>query len=289
MAIAWRPATPAPSTSTLAGRTVPAAVVSIGKKRGSSCGRDQRGAVAGDRGLGGQRVHRLGARDPRDRLHGEARDPGVGQGAHRVAAAERVEEADQHRAAPEAADLLGRRRGHLGHHVAAEAVAERGARLLVGGVGLVRLRARAGLDHHVDPALGESLDRLGHERHAALALGLLLRYRDLHLWGRSGGQRARKGSRALPRVRRGAGSPPRLPARAPSPHPRAGPVGSRSGRRPSAASPAVPRLRPRHERRRPARLRGRRAGPRRAPLPRAPRPGGRTPPASRPTCTAWRR
>ncbi len=36
VAIACRPATPAPSTSTFAGRTVPAAVVSIGKKRGSS-------------------------------------------------------------------------------------------------------------------------------------------------------------------------------------------------------------------------------------------------------------
>ena len=37
VAIACSPATPAPSTSTLAGRIVPAAVVSIGKKRGSSC------------------------------------------------------------------------------------------------------------------------------------------------------------------------------------------------------------------------------------------------------------
>ena len=36
VAIACSPATPAPSTSTLAGRTVPAAVVSMGKKRGSS-------------------------------------------------------------------------------------------------------------------------------------------------------------------------------------------------------------------------------------------------------------
>ena len=36
VAIACSPATPAPSTSTFAGRTVPAAVVSIGKKRGSS-------------------------------------------------------------------------------------------------------------------------------------------------------------------------------------------------------------------------------------------------------------
>ena len=36
VAIAWRPATPAPSTSTFAGLTVPAAVVIIGKKRPAS-------------------------------------------------------------------------------------------------------------------------------------------------------------------------------------------------------------------------------------------------------------
>ncbi len=36
VAMACRPATPAPSTSTLAGRMVPAAVVSMGRKRGSS-------------------------------------------------------------------------------------------------------------------------------------------------------------------------------------------------------------------------------------------------------------
>ena len=35
MAIACRPATPAPSTSTLAGGTVPAAVMNSGRKRGS--------------------------------------------------------------------------------------------------------------------------------------------------------------------------------------------------------------------------------------------------------------
>ncbi len=35
MASAWSPATPAPRTSTEAGGTVPAAVVSMGKKRGS--------------------------------------------------------------------------------------------------------------------------------------------------------------------------------------------------------------------------------------------------------------
>ena len=36
VAIACRPATPAPSTSTFAGETVPAAVVIIGKKRPAS-------------------------------------------------------------------------------------------------------------------------------------------------------------------------------------------------------------------------------------------------------------
>ena len=36
VAIACSPATPAPSTSTCAGGTVPAAVMNIGKKRGSS-------------------------------------------------------------------------------------------------------------------------------------------------------------------------------------------------------------------------------------------------------------
>ena len=37
VASACRPATPAPSTITFAGRIVPAAVVSIGKNLGSSC------------------------------------------------------------------------------------------------------------------------------------------------------------------------------------------------------------------------------------------------------------
>ena len=36
VAIACNPATPAPSTNTCAGGTVPAAVMNIGKKRGSS-------------------------------------------------------------------------------------------------------------------------------------------------------------------------------------------------------------------------------------------------------------
>ena len=41
--------------------------------------------------------------------------------------------------------------------------------LLVGGVGLVRALAGAGLDDHLDAALGEALDDLRHERDAPLA------------------------------------------------------------------------------------------------------------------------
>ena len=117
---------------------------------------DQGGAVAGDGGLRGERVHRLGARDARDGLHGEARDAGLGQGAHRVGGRQRGEEADQHRAARQAADLLGRGRRDLGHDLARVAVAERGAGLLVVGIRVVRPGAGAGLDRDLDAALRPS-------------------------------------------------------------------------------------------------------------------------------------
>ena len=73
MATACRPATPAPSTSVFAGGTVTAAVISIGKNR--ETGRPQQHRlVPGDRRLRRQRIHRLRARDPRDRLHRERDD-----------------------------------------------------------------------------------------------------------------------------------------------------------------------------------------------------------------------
>ena len=53
--------------------TVPAAVISIGKKLRQPVGGDQRRLVAGDGRLRRERVHRLRARDPRDRLHRERR------------------------------------------------------------------------------------------------------------------------------------------------------------------------------------------------------------------------
>ena len=48
---------------------------------GHAVGGDQHGLVAGDGRLRGERVHRLGARDPRDRLHREARRRRAARGA----------------------------------------------------------------------------------------------------------------------------------------------------------------------------------------------------------------
>src|SRR3954465_3099948 len=88
VAIACRPATPAPRTRTFAGGTVPAAVIIIGMKRprgsggvgaGLVLGGDEQGLVAGDVGLRGERVHRLRPGDPRDRLHREGGHAGVGE------------------------------------------------------------------------------------------------------------------------------------------------------------------------------------------------------------------
>ena len=250
-------------------------------------GGDQRGAVAGHGGLGGERVHRLGARDPRDRLHGEARDAGVGQRAHRVAAAERVEEADQHGAAARAGrsprPTAGppwppprrrsrrrarrppprrRRRADPPRRPPRTRPRRRSRPWRVAE----RPRARAPPGARPGPAPSVPRPSSG---------------------GRSGGQRARKGSRAVARVRRGAGAP-RLPARAPRPHPRAGPVAAAARRRlgrvarPCRAARSA-RARPTCAASRPG------ARSRRAPLPGPRRRGRRTPPAWPPTCTGSRR
>ena len=79
VAIACRPATPAPSTITLAGATVPAAVVIIGKQLARLARGEQGRRVAGEVRLRGERVHRLGPGRARDRLHREGGDAGLGQ------------------------------------------------------------------------------------------------------------------------------------------------------------------------------------------------------------------
>ena len=121
---------PTPSTSTVAGFTVPAAVVSIGKKRVTVLRREQHGPVAGDVGLRRQRVHDLRARDPRDRLHRERRARRPSRSAATVSGA--VSGARKPMSTvprPQPADLLGGRRGDLDHDVGRPRITDRGARV----------------------------------------------------------------------------------------------------------------------------------------------------------------
>jgi len=117
VAIACRPATPAPRTSTLAGGTVPAAVMNIGKKRGRSEAAIMRRPVAGHRGLRAERVHCLGAADAREQVEAEAvmrrstERCGSGRGWRRL------EHADYHRLGRHLARFCRRGRLHLADHV----------------------------------------------------------------------------------------------------------------------------------------------------------------------------
>ena len=104
VAIACRPATPAPSTSTLAGATVPAAVISIGKNRGSRSAAMQRGLVAGDgacddsASIGCARVIR-----GIDSI-ANATTPRAGQPLDALAVGQRLEEGDQDEPLPQRVD-----------------------------------------------------------------------------------------------------------------------------------------------------------------------------------------
>ena len=69
-------------------------------------GGDQHGLVAGQRGLRGQAVHRLGAGDARNELDREAGDLAVAQRLHLGLARVGLQEADHHGAGFELADLL---------------------------------------------------------------------------------------------------------------------------------------------------------------------------------------
>ncbi len=104
VAIACSPATPAPSTSTFAGGDRAGGGHQHREEPRHAVGRDQHGLVAGDRRLRGERVHRLRARDPRDRLHRE-RDARPAAAAARCPSwsVSGCEKADEHRPARAAA------------------------------------------------------------------------------------------------------------------------------------------------------------------------------------------
>ena len=135
---------------------------------------EQRRRVAGDVRLRGERVHRLGAGDPRDRLHREAGHPRLGQRLVGLRRGERREVADQDLARAQAADLLDGRDGDLGHDVGAPGVvggadARPGLRVL--GVGVARRpRRRRTRPRPRAPCAVSERDDVGDQRHAALAL-----------------------------------------------------------------------------------------------------------------------
>ena len=74
MAMAWRPATPAPITSTRAGRDRPRRRGQHGEEPRQRVGGEDDRLVAADRRHGGERVHALRAGRPRHQLDGERRD-----------------------------------------------------------------------------------------------------------------------------------------------------------------------------------------------------------------------
>ena len=128
VASACRPATPMPSTSTLRRRDRARGGhehrVEAGRRRSAP---EQRRLVARDVGLRAQRVHRLRARDARDRLHRKGRRALVAQAGDARRVAQRREEADEDAAVAEAVDLRRGRRRDLDDDVGRPRVAERGA------------------------------------------------------------------------------------------------------------------------------------------------------------------
>ena len=87
--------------------------------------------------------------------------------------------ADQDLAPADLGDLVGRGHRDVDDDVGAPGIADLGACLGVGVVGVAGLDARAGLDDHGDLLVGKRLDDIGDQRHAALALSRLFRNPDL--------------------------------------------------------------------------------------------------------------
>ena len=99
VAIACRPATPAPMTKTLRRRHRAGRGHHHRQRPAVFGGGVDHGAVAGEIGLARQHVHRLRAGDARQELHGEASEAGIGHGAQRGVVAVGIHDGDDDRAA----------------------------------------------------------------------------------------------------------------------------------------------------------------------------------------------
>ena len=168
------PATPTPMTRTLAGGTVPAAVMNMGKNFPQVLGRGQAGPVARHRGLRAQGVHSLRPADAGEQVEAEHGGSPGGQDPQRSGRLGWLEETE-HRRTP------GDQRGTLfarcvdPDHQAGPLVNgggvggdDRSGRH-VGGVAEGGLAARTGLDRDVPTRGHQLLDHLGNEGHPPLS------------------------------------------------------------------------------------------------------------------------
>jgi len=139
-------------------------------------GGHEHGLVAGDGGHRRQHVHALRARDARQQLERERRDAPLRHGAERLAAAERILQADHDLPGPHQLEVGERRRGraappHLQHDVGgAEQVGplrdDRGALVGVFLVAEAGFEAGSGLHANVEPRFDERRDEGGNDRDA---------------------------------------------------------------------------------------------------------------------------
>ncbi len=140
--------------------------------------------VARDGALRRECVHRLRTRDPRDRFHREGDDAALGEPLDPGRIAERGEEADEDDPRRELCNLVGRGPGDADDGLRARqqlaAVDDVGAGGRVVGVREPGGRARASLDCDREARRGQAPDRVGHERHPALAGAGFFRDCDPH-------------------------------------------------------------------------------------------------------------
>ena len=184
VAIACRPATPAPITSTLAGATVPAAVISMGKNFGSrsaasstalypptvlcedkasiDCARVMRGIDS----IAKPTTPRSDRRSiPSLSVNGSRKEiSATPSGIAATSSAVRLAHADD----------------DVGARIQLGAGSNRGPCLAVGLIREPGALAGARFDGDLEPGTGQARDRVGHERDAPLACGRLLGNRDLH-------------------------------------------------------------------------------------------------------------
>ncbi len=140
------------------------------------------GLVAGDGGLRGEDVHRLGAGRARDGVHAERRDVSRGELTDQIDVCHGLQERDDGRAGAEQSSLVCVRLLHFDDDLSIERLGgvgdDGGAGGDVGVVAVSRGQTRATFHLDDDTAGREPLDRVGCHRDASLAGSGLARHAD---------------------------------------------------------------------------------------------------------------